>query len=45
MRLSLNKLSNEIQSQKAIGREGVKIENNNNKEKGRPFMGYMFPIY
>ena len=27
MRLSLNKLSNETQSQKAIGREGVKIEN------------------
>ena len=32
MRLSLNKLSNENQSQKALGREGVKIENNNNKE-------------
>jgi hypothetical protein len=34
MRLSLNKLSNENQSQEALGSEGVKIENNNTKRIG-----------
>ena len=32
MRLNLNKLSNETQSQETLGRMEVKIENNNNKE-------------
>lgn len=34
MRLSLNKLSNENQSQEALGRMEVKIENNNTKRIG-----------
>ena len=38
MRLSLNKLSNENQSQKALGREGVKIENKQTKRIGNNTM-------